>query len=83
MEFTLPGTKITKMLVSLSQLVYIKIKKGEKKHTMKNFHEKVFIDELGLDVLELVKALTVESDKRVDEAVQELKELAQESNRNK
>ena len=48
---------------------------------MKN--EKVFINELGLDVLELVQALTVESDKRVDEAVQELKELAQASNRNK
>ena len=40
---------------------------------MKN--EKVFINELGLDVLELVEALTVESDKRVQEAVQELKTL--------
>lgn len=38
---------------------------------MKN--EKVFINELGLDVFELVEALTVESDKRVAEAVEELK----------
>ncbi len=42
---------------------------------MKNFHEKVFIDELGLDVLELVKALTVESDEIVAEAIEELKTL--------
>jgi hypothetical protein len=42
---------------------------------MKSFHEKVFIDELGLDVLELVEALTVESDQRVAEAIEELKAL--------
>lgn len=42
---------------------------------MKSFHEKVFIDELGLEVLELVKALTVESDQRVAEAIEELKTL--------
>lgn len=42
---------------------------------MKSFHEKVFIDELGLDVLELVEALTVESDQRVAEATEELKTL--------
>jgi hypothetical protein len=40
---------------------------------MKN--EKVFINELGLDVLELVEALTVESDKIVAEAIEELKTL--------
>lgn len=42
---------------------------------MKSFHEKVFIDELGLDVLELVEALTVESDEIVKQAVEELKAL--------
>jgi hypothetical protein len=40
---------------------------------MKN--EKVFINELGLDVLQLVEALTVESDKIVAEAIEELKTL--------
>ena len=40
---------------------------------MKN--EKVFIAELGLDVLELVEALTVDSDKVVAEAIEELKTL--------
>jgi hypothetical protein len=40
---------------------------------MKN--EKVFIAELGLDVLELVEALTVDSDKIVAEAIEELKTL--------
>jgi predicted hydrolase (HD superfamily) len=42
---------------------------------MKNFHEKVFIKELGRDILDLVEALTVESDERVNEAVEELKAL--------
>ncbi len=42
---------------------------------MKNFHEKVFIAELGLDVLELVEALTVDSDRIVAEAIEELKTL--------
>jgi len=40
---------------------------------MKN--EKVFINELGLDVLELVEALTVDSDVIVAEAIKELKTL--------
>ena len=42
---------------------------------MKNFHEKVFIKELGRDILDLVEALTVESDQRVTEAIEELKTL--------
>jgi hypothetical protein len=56
---------------SLIQLLYYKIKKEGK--TMKN--EKVFINELGLDVLELVEALTVDSDRIVAEAIEELKTL--------
>ncbi len=40
---------------------------------MKN--EKVFIAELGRDILELVEALTVDSDRIVAEAIEELKTL--------